>query len=44
MNQLLREACTRLDGRGGGTHEFAQGGARLTAQLQSTLDEFAACL
>lgn len=44
MNQLLREACTRLDGRGGGTPEFAQGGARHTPQLQSTLDEFAARL
>lgn len=44
MNQLLREACTTLDGRGGGTPEFAQGGARLTVQLQTTLDEFAARL
>jgi alanyl-tRNA synthetase len=44
MNQLLREACARLGGRGGGTPEFAQGGAPFTAQLQTTLDEFAARL
>ena len=38
MNALLREACTRLGGRGGGRPDFAQGGGRADAdQLRAAL-------
>lgn len=41
MNQFMREACARLDGRGGGTSELAQGGGKLTNDLETILDEIA---
>ncbi|MCP9494113.1 MAG: DHHA1 domain-containing protein [Pyrinomonadaceae bacterium MAG19_C2-C3] len=42
MNQLMREACIALDGRGGGTSELAQGGGCFTPNLQATLAALAA--
>ncbi len=38
MNALLREACQRLDGRGGGKPDMAQGGGRDTSKLAEALD------
>ena len=39
VNSLLREACTRLGGRGGGRPDFAQGGARADLeQLRAALE------
>lgn len=42
MNRLARAACQRIDGRGGGRDEMAQGGGRCTLeQLVDALDEAA---
>lgn len=38
MSALIREACTRLEGRGGGRADFAQGGGREIAQLDAALE------
>ncbi len=37
MNSLMREACTLLDGRGGGKPELAQGGGKRVDQIQEIL-------
>ncbi|HKY41555.1 MAG TPA: DHHA1 domain-containing protein [Pyrinomonadaceae bacterium] len=37
MSALMREACTMLDGRGGGRPEMAQGGGKRVEQLEETL-------
>jgi len=39
MNALMRAACERLGGRGGGKPEFAQGGGPKVSELDRTLDE-----
>lgn len=41
MNQMMRELCTRLDGKGGGTSELAQGGGTAVENLESLIDECA---
>ncbi len=37
MSALMREACTMLDGRGGGKPEMAQGGGKRVEHLEETL-------
>ena len=37
MSLLMREACTMLDGRGGGKPEMAQGGGKRVEQVEETL-------
>ncbi len=37
MNLLMREACTMLDGRGGGKPDLAQGGGKRVAQLEAII-------
>lgn len=37
MNALMREACTILDGRGGGKPDLAQGGGKHVERLDETL-------
>jgi alanyl-tRNA synthetase len=39
MNALMRAACERLGGRGGGKHEFAQGGGPKVSELDRALEE-----
>ncbi|HMB28787.1 MAG TPA: DHHA1 domain-containing protein [Blastocatellia bacterium] len=39
MNALMRAACERLGGRGGGKPEFAQGGGPKVSELDRTLEE-----
>ena len=39
MNQLMRAACTLLDGRGGGKPDLAQGGGRDASRLDHALDD-----
>ena len=39
MNQLMRNACTLLDGRGGGKPDLAQGGGRDATRIDSALDD-----
>lgn len=41
MNELMREVCARLNGRGGGTNELAQGGGKRTSDIETMLDEIA---
>lgn len=38
MNQLMRDACAMLDGRGGGKPDLAQGGGRKVEQLEEALE------
>ncbi|HXQ69603.1 MAG TPA: DHHA1 domain-containing protein [Pyrinomonadaceae bacterium] len=38
MNALMREACTLLDGRGGGKPDMAQGGGKNVARLSEALE------
>ncbi len=38
MNALMKTACERLGGRGGGKPDFAQGGGSKTHELNSALD------
>lgn len=38
MNTLMREACTLLDGRGGGKPDLAQGGGKNVAHLTEALE------
>lgn len=37
MNLLMREACTMLDGRGGGKPDLAQGGGKRVERLEETI-------
>ncbi|HEY7180416.1 MAG TPA: DHHA1 domain-containing protein [Blastocatellia bacterium] len=39
MNALMRAACERLNGRGGGKPEFAQGGGSNLGELDNALEE-----
>jgi alanyl-tRNA synthetase len=41
MNALMREACQRLDGRGGGRPDMAQGGGSLLDQLDEAIEDAA---
>ena len=41
MNTLMKEALTRLGGRGGGSREMAQGGPERVADIPGVLQEFA---
>jgi alanyl-tRNA synthetase len=38
MNALMRAACERLGGRGGGKPDFAQGGGPKVSELEEALD------
>lgn len=38
MNTLMREACTMLDGRGGGKPDLAQGGGKRVDQLEAIIE------
>ncbi len=38
MNALMREACQRLNGRGGGRPEMAQGGGRNVEKLEEAIE------
>ena len=44
MNAVMREACTQLDGRGGGRPEMAQGGGRNVSKLSEAVDRAASSL
>jgi alanyl-tRNA synthetase len=37
MNALMREACAKLDGRGGGKPDLAQGGGKNVARLEEAI-------
>jgi alanyl-tRNA synthetase len=41
MNALMREACEKIDGRGGGKSDMAQGGGKNVAQINVALDQAA---
>lgn len=38
MNALMREACAKLDGRGGGKADMAQGGGKSVEKLDEAID------
>jgi len=38
MNALMRDACAKLDGRGGGKADLAQGGGRKVEKLDEAID------
>ncbi|MBM6837871.1 alanyl-tRNA editing protein AlaX-L, partial [Clostridium saudiense] len=38
MNELLKDAITLIDGRGGGSKFLAQGGGKKSNNLESTID------
>lgn len=44
MGALMKAACERLGGRGGGAADFAQGGCSRTEELESALSQIAAQL
>jgi alanyl-tRNA synthetase len=44
MNALMKAACERLQGRGGGKPDFAQGGGSLVKEVAAVLDEIEAKL
>ena len=44
MSALMRDACTLLDGRGGGKPDMAQGGGRNVQQLDEALNQAARAL
>jgi alanyl-tRNA synthetase len=37
MNELMREACTMLDGRGGGKPDLAQGGGKRVEAVEDVI-------
>jgi alanyl-tRNA synthetase len=41
MNELMRQACTLLEGKGGGRPEMAQGGGRLVEKLTEAIEQAA---
>ena len=44
MNQLMRDACAMIDGRGGGKPDLAQGGGRNTDKLEVAIQQAAESL
>jgi alanyl-tRNA synthetase len=44
MSAVMREACSLLDGRGGGKPDMAQGGGKNVAKLDEAIDQAAATL
>lgn len=41
MNQLMRDLCAKLEGKGGGTSELAQGGGKAVNNLEQLIQECA---
>jgi alanyl-tRNA synthetase len=44
MNDLIREACARLNGRGGGESRLALGGGPLAEKVEEAIQSVAACI